>query len=260
MSSIINFLTIGSGIESNLYNTLIVFLAESNSGGVAFNSNALPSELGERNLNLWKNLTNDGFYNCNIGILATGGNNLLGHDTFSQNNGWHGWELELANEIDLGLFDYNTTFLVKAGQGGSKISQWGATSPYYTTMLTRIDGALSAISAINNKPTKIFFMYTHGINDAIALTDPTVWYNSVNAMFDRLKIRYSNAMHIYATNIMLTNANYIAINDKINLLATNRPDFTAIPTNNSFDYDGNHWGYTEMKRIAGVMLNYIKNY
>ena len=252
--AIINFLTINPLVE--MRNTLIIFAAESNSGGVAFNSNALPSEIGLRKLNLWKNIENDGFYKCNIGV-----NNLLGHSGLPPQaiTDWHGWELELSNQVDSGIFNENITWLVKCGQGGSTIAQWADGGSYYTTLKTRVDGALAAIADDNNYPIDVFVMYSQGINDAIAGTNSTTWYDSTIEFLDRLKTRY-NVLHFYMTNIMPYNSSYISINDKITQIGTDRIDATAIATNWSYDYNYNHWGYTEMKRMAGVMLNYIKTF
>jgi len=251
----LNFLTGWSNAPT--FNYLFLFIAESNSGGVAFNSNALPSEVGLRTLNLWKNIENDGFYKCNIGV-----NNLLGHSglPYPQTLGWHGWELELANQVDAGIFQVDNTFLVKAGQGGSLIANWAAGSSYYNTLVSRMDGAIADINSRNNLPIKIFVMYTQGINDGIASTNATTWYNATNDYMNRLKAKYADIQHFYVTNIMHKTASYIAIDNKINELGQSRQDVTIIPTNWSWDYNDNHWGYTEMKRMASVMLNYIKNY
>ena len=109
-------------------NILIVFAGDSNSGGNAWNSDAKAEELLEKpRLQIWRNQDNSGFE-----PYQTSRNSIIGHAGLSDkeyHGQRHGWDLNLANEVNAGLFGNRQLFLVKAGQGGSRVTNWTNDEP-----------------------------------------------------------------------------------------------------------------------------------
>lgn len=99
---------------------LIIIVGESNSGGYALNSELSSSELLARPAVQILNNNTLVFEDLQIGV-----NNLIGHSGLS-NGPTHGMESGLANSIESGLnWGVDQIHLVKTGQGGSQVSQWG---------------------------------------------------------------------------------------------------------------------------------------
>jgi hypothetical protein len=86
----------GSGSSSSRMVPLIIFNGESNSGGYADNSEALPSELAPRpSVQILDNIGLASFLDLDIGT-----NNNVDHLGLSNTS--HGWELGLANSVEAG--------------------------------------------------------------------------------------------------------------------------------------------------------------
>jgi len=233
-------------------NILIIMFGESNSGGIALNSDAIPTELGVRGkLQLWNNTTNSGFYSLEVPV-----NSLVGHSGLEYGIGTrHGWELQIANRVYEGSFsNTDTVYVVKAGQGGSIISQWADGGGYWNTWKTRVNGAIANIEA-KGKPLHIYVMFSLGINSSGV--DPSGWYTAMLELVNRTRTEIG-PVKFYMTYIPAVDMGRIAYNEKIKLLGANYNYIVPITTNDVgiFD-DGMHWNYTGMKVICNRMLSYI---
>jgi len=114
---------------------LVVITGESNAGGYALNSEATPEELAPRPA--VQILDNDALV---FRPLAIGTNNLLGHAGLRPTE-THGFELELANRAERWPADRQPVYLVKTGQGGSRIADWAPDGAYFRTFRTRVAAA-----------------------------------------------------------------------------------------------------------------------
>ena len=173
---------------------LIVFIGESNSGGYGKNSDASANELTSTTaVKIWDNDNNDGFDDLDIGT-----NNLRGHTgltgvddpdlpgstTIDQSR--HGWELQLSNTAEAGDWGVDTVYLVKCGQGGSKVSEWNAGGSYMTAATTRINGAIAAIKALGKTPI-VYVWMSIGINDDIAGTSMLAYKTGLAEWITRIR-------------------------------------------------------------------------
>ena len=162
-------------------NILIVLYGESNSGGIAPNSSATSQELAPRNIKILNNTT------LQFEPLDIGTNNLIGHiglESYASNS--HGMELEIANKYDEGFFNGKTVYIVKAGKGGTKTSEWGVGSTAYNNLITRVNAAKTLIGNCD-----VIFMLTIGINDALANTSPTTYKTELKDLVERTKSDFS---------------------------------------------------------------------
>lgn len=229
----------GGSVGSTPATRLIVFTGESNSGGIAPNASATGTELSSRSVvQIWNNTTG-GFENLDIGT-----NNLLGHTglTGSYDN-THSWELELANLAAAGTIP-NPTYLVKTGQGGSVLTDWGTGGSYYTTLKSRVDAAKAVLGSVN-----IIFFYTHGINDRIAGTATGTFKTRVQTHIANLKADYPGAKFVMVKN-MTDNGNDL-YNTVIQEIDDADADFSSVSSSGAgVQGDGNHWTYSGQKQIC----------
>ena len=221
---------------------LIVFTGESNSGGYALNSDATGGELGVRNsIQLWDNVGMTSFTPLNIGV-----NNLLGHTGFTllETTTRHGWELGLANIYDkLGM-----AYVVKTGQGGSVLTDWGTAGAYYTTMKARINGAKS----VQNFKSIVFF-YTHGVNDRIAGTSTGTFKTRVQTHIANIKADYPGAKFVMLKN--MTNNGNDVYNTVIQEIDDADSDLVSVACSTLVQGDGNHYTYAGQKENAQNLYN-----
>lgn len=137
---------------------LIIFGLESNSGSFAQNSDAFSSELLARAGIQILNNTTFLFEDLHIGV-----NNVIDHDGIP-NGTTHSWELQLSNRVIAGDLTA-PIYLVKAGQGGSKIADWGTSGTYYIKLMQRVNAAVTLIEQATGQAPDITMFYTQGIND-----------------------------------------------------------------------------------------------
>lgn len=224
---------------------LIVFTGESNAGGYALNSQALPAELEE--LPEVQILNNDTllFEDLHIGV-----NNKLGHT--GHEDSWyttHGWELQLANNVEAGVSFPNPCYLVKTAQGGSAIADWDPAYDYWTWFQDRVDAAISLVRDATGREPTLYIFYSQGINDGIAGTNINTWKTLTLAHFDKIRVKYG-FVPIVMTKFMNT---YSAINTAIDQLVLLRPDLYAVNTSDATLRDANHWDYAGMKLVSDRM-------
>jgi hypothetical protein len=243
----------------SLPHSLIVFSGESNSGGYALNSAALPSELGGRGgIQILNNKTLSAFENIHISSPMDSLNNTHVYHTGS--NPWgarHGWELGLANMVDSGTLP-RPTFIVKTGQGGSSIIEWNplAAGDFWNTFKSRVDSSISLLTAVNSgvPPPNIFLLYSQGINDHGNGVAVATWKANTKIHFANIRARYGT-VPIFITYLPAAYATY---NTAITEIASEIADCYPIQTSDLTPSDGMHWTYAGMKVIAARMMYTLK--
>lgn len=235
---------------------LIIISGESNSGGRALNSSASPSELAPRSsVQIFNNIT-FGFQNLDIGT-----NNLLGHSGLATDTE-HSWELEMANRVEAGSFGNNPMYLVKTGQGGTKIENWAVGNTAYNgvdcwqVFQSRVDSAISQLHGMSGLDVQPYLFYTQGINDAIAGTNLTTWKAATIAHFAKIRAKYGD-MPIVMTKLMTTYNSFNPIIDQITAEVT---ECYSVVTADATLRDVNHWDYAGQKLVAGRMMDTILAY
>jgi len=234
--------------EDTAFVPLIILSGESNAAGVGSNSFADPSELDpDPKVQIMQ--PDGSFAALDIGS----GNNLSGVGT-------HGAELQLQNLIPT-VFNNRTVYLVKAGVGGSSISQWAYGSGNYDTLVTRINNALNRLREMRKTPA-IVWWYSQGINDAVNGTDADEWEEETLQLFQNIRRAYGYVPVIMTQLIgdRVTYPDFDAIDAKIVDMAANKnyyiyriqtPQAPAgnLPTD-SIQSGGIHWEYTGLKALA----------
>lgn len=226
--------------------TLIVFSGESNSGGQALNKDATDIELAIRSRVQILNNLNFRFEGLDIGT-----NNNLDHCCYIDTHTQHGWELELANRLYGGTILKDTVYLVKAGQGGSTISQWDEGGIYYTKFKQRMDSAILKLTRQYGKNPEIVFFYTQGINDALAATNIDKWKSATLAHFEKIRTRYGN-IPIYVPYFMKGFTEY---NTALDQIASTVSGIKMVSSANAALEDAYHWNYAGMKMVAGSLID-----
>lgn len=236
---------------------LLLFVGESNSGGQVLNSNATPSELGPRkSVQILHN------YSLQFQDLHIGENNLIGHTGLEGKEAlFHGLELGIANKMDVGLFLQSPLYLVKCGQGGSKVICWKEGNVYngtycWDTLVKRVDTAISLIQLGTGKNPQIIVFYTQGINDAIAPTPTpvTTWKEETKDLIVRIRKRYGSSIPFVITKFE-TPIGPSIYNDYMDEIAGELPDIITVSTKGIEIQDEHHWSYNGMKTLSGIMIN-----
>ncbi|MFZ4397158.1 MAG: sialate O-acetylesterase [Kiritimatiellia bacterium] len=229
---------------------IFVFTGESNSGGIGRNAEATPAELAARPSVQIMNLTNGLF---TFEPLLLGQNNLRDHAGLEgYYAGCHGLELGLANAVEAGSFaGRKQVYLVKTGQGGSKIEQW--TPDHQSGYWKKFDQRLSA--ARRQVPTNAQWVvwFSLGINDAIANTPMTSWKQDTLAHLKRIKKELPGAP-IVMTQFQ-SMKRYSATDKALAEIAAEEPGiFVVDSTGAGMETDQNHWNYAGLKTVAQRMV------
>lgn len=222
---------------------LVIFNGESNSGGYADNSSALPTELLPRPaVQILDNIGLSSWQDLDIGT-----NNLVDHAGLS-NGPTHGWELGLANSVEAGEWWDSKVYLIKTGQGGSKISDWVVGGTYWTKFCQRVQAAKTMLQQAGLVPT-IYLWYSLGVNDAIAGTNETTWLADVKETHKRIRGQLGY-VPIIMTKFHPETVG-VNFNDSIDAYAASDPMVMAIECTGVTLKDQNHWDYGGMKTMAG---------
>jgi hypothetical protein len=223
---------------------LFVFNGESNSGGFAVNADLSGGELPARTAIKIRNNTSGDFENIDIGT-----NNLIGH-TGLTDNGTHGWEAGLANEVEAGVVSA-PVYLVKTGQGGSIITEWNVGGSYWNTMTARIDDAISDLTGLGKTPV-IVVWWTLGINDRIAGTNEATWRTNVETFIAAFREEYGSNVKFHVPLFMDNdNANF---NDTLLAIDAADSNFFTVSSDSAGLRDDNHWNAAGMKILANRLL------
>lgn len=232
---------------------LFVFVGESNSGGRADNADLTTGEKASRSgVQIWNPNTST-FQNLDIET-----NNLIGHSGLSD-NAYHGWENGLAHKVEDATLP-NPVYLVKCGQGGSQISEWDTTDSYYTTMVSRIDAAQSAITGMG-KTYRMIVWYSLGLNDLLLGNNEVTWKSNVQTFFSNFRAEYGSDIRIIMTEFMSGPNNQSSFNDSIVSIASADVYTKSIPTDGLYALeDDNHWSAAGMKDMAATLVSETLNF
>ncbi len=248
------YLVRGLGLKNKTYdfgsiNPLFIFTGESNSGGFGVNSDATAGELAvHTTINILNNTTLASFDNLQIGV-----NNLVGHAGLTD-NATHGWELEMANIADLGRIS-TPIALVKAGQGGTVITNWdvGNTSYLGTNCWQIFQDRVNAALSIHPTYTPIIF-YEQAVNDGIAGTDIDLWTTKTIAHFNKIRALsgFSNIKIIMQKipNTSGTVGYYAAYNAKMDIIASSLSNVYTINPQIADMRDPYHTSYKGNKYVC----------
>ena len=229
---------------------VFVFTGESNSGGIGRNAEATAAEQAVRSSVQIMNLTNGLF---TFEPLLLGQNNLRDHAGLeSYYASCHGLELGLANSVEAGAFTgQKQVYLVKTGQGGSKIEQWAP--EHKSGYWKKLDQRLAA--AKRQVPTNAQWVvwFSLGINDAIAGTSIAAWKPATLAHLKRLKKELPGAP-IVMTQFQ-SMKRYAATDKALAAIAAEEPGVFAVDsTGAGMEPDQNHWNYAGLKNVAQRMV------
>lgn len=219
---------------------LNVILMESNSGGEgAFVSSLTALEKAERPLvQHWHNTANE-FQNLHMGA-----NNLIDHFGLADNTRYC-VEATIADRMEAGTF-VTSCYTLKRGQGGSTIAQWAPAGTYYNKFVNSMNAAISAIHDVEGVFPTIHCFWTHGINDMIIGTDPTVYKTAVLAFMDDMRIRYGN-IKFHMTKLMPL---YDAWNTPIVEIASSRTGIYLLDGTSEPLYNSEHWNETGIYNLG----------
>ena len=242
-------------------NTLFYIEGESNSGGLASISLADPADVGTQpsvkilNLNTLASLDT-------LQIGGTGSNNLLDHAGAQSYYGLSfGFELEIARRAKTVPFYNGLVYVVKCGQGGSVISEWGTGGAYDTKSLNRTN----AIKALLPNSYKTIILYSLGINDAEAGNNVATWKTAVKNRHAVLRTRWGSQTPIIMTQfqgmgptVTAYNSFTIAIAE---ICAETQYTFYAGAYGATLNTDKLHWNgaNTGMKYVTGKLLDIAEN-
>lgn len=243
----------GKGQVCYLKKGLIIIAGESNSGGTAVNASLTAYELAPRTSTKILNNTTLTFHDLDIGT-----NNMIGHQPFADNI-YHSLENGLANCAD--SLVGQPLYILKTGMGGTKINNWndslslyGGANAWQQTK-PRVDSAVKLMTTINGGiAPPLYLVWTIGINDAVALTDTTVWKDAVKTFFIKFRARYGNVPIFMLYIPPLVSAAY---NRKILEIASEVSWFYPIRTDDAPLQDLYHWNYIGMKIIATRIIHII---
>ena len=229
---------------------VFVFTGESNSGGIGRNAEATPAEQAARPSVQIMNLTNGLF---TFEPLLLGKNNLRDHAGLEgYYAGCHGLELGLANAVEAGSFaGRKQVYLIKTGQGGSKIEQWAP--DHQSGYWKKFDQRLAA--ARRQVPTNAQWVvwFSLGINDAIANTPMTSWKQDTLAHLKRFKKELPGAP-IVMTQFQ-SMKRYAATDKALAEIAAEEPGvFVVDSTGAGMEPDQNHWNYAGLKLVTQRMI------
>jgi hypothetical protein len=233
----------------------IVFAGESNSGGIALNSEATVAELAARPAVQIMNLYSGTFV---FEPLDIGFNNIVDHQGISTNPLYvptpphgilvHGMELGLANAVEAGMFPGDAqVYLIKTGQGGSRIAQWEVGGVYWTKFLERVRAAKLALPGT----TRWVVWYSQGINDVYASVPIAEWKTATIAHIAKLKAELPRCQIIFTEfQSMPANSGYPAVNAAIQEIVAADPDLASVSSVGAGTDGANHWSYAGYKDVV----------
>lgn len=228
---------------------MLVMSGESNSGSQAVNDPATAAELSERTRAKILNNNTLLFENLHVGV-----NNLIGHSGIS--GAKHSWELGFGNMAEAGQFQRNPIYIVKTGQGGTRITDWAVGATYSGTncwqvFQDRVDSAITNLSITAS--AKFALLYTQGLNDWLtpASWNADTWKTATIAHFAKIRAKYGN-VPIVMTKFM---SYYSVLNQCVIDVAASVSNCYTVETSDLSLIDTNHWDYAAQKVIAQRMVD-----
>lgn len=232
---------------------LFIQVFESNSGGIAPNSSATSPELAVRNIKIL-NPTSLSFEPLHIGV-----NNIIGHsglEAFATTT--HSWELQIANRYDEGAFGGRTVYIVKAGQGGTRVEHWADGATYSgiqprALLSTRVNAAIAEITAIHGIAPEKVWLATLGINDGIAGTVAATWKTAMKNLIDDIRAEFGTE-DMYIMSFEFRTTSYYET--QIAEIASEMSRVYRISTTGLGNIgDGNHLDYLGQKAWANAAID-----
>lgn len=232
-----------------------VFAGESNSGGIALNSAATEAELAPRPAVQIMNLYSGTFA---FEPLDIGFNNIVDHAGLSDQPAYvpippntiliHGMELGLANAVEAGAFEgQSSVYLIKTGQGGSRISQWAEGGGFWSKFLERTNAA----KAVLPTNTRWVVWYSQGINDAIAGVLPEAWKAETTAHFQKIKAQLPGCRIVLTEfQSMPGGGGFPVYNAAIRELVAADPSLASVATDNAGNDGAYHWSYAGYRDVV----------
>lgn len=236
---------------------MLVMFGESNSGGQVQTSELTADEKTSNpavqllNVDPASPTKLQEFYDLHIGV-----NNNMDHTNLTPliNVGWH---TQIGNRMKAGTFVDAPVYLVEGGHGGSQTSQWNEASTYYQKLIARIDAAKSLVQTATGESPDIYFLYTHGINDAINGGTAATFKTNAKDLISRLRVLYGNVPVLMPELMPAFHASEAAFNTAIIEMAIELGDMDVIDTSGATTQDAYHWSYQGMGLIADRMMNRI---
>lgn len=237
-----------SGTISSVPQPLVfVITGESNSGGIGKNADASAKELEPRACVQIMNLAAGNFRFENLRI---GHNNLRDHHRLEKfYDSHHGLELGLANQIEAGVFPgHERVYLIKTGQGGSRIAQWAESSPsgFWKKFRERTEAAKQQLS---DQPQWVVW-FSLGINDAIDRAPIKLWKSRVCSHLARIRQQLPGAVIVMT---QFQSMGYPEINQALAEIAQEEDDIITVDSTGASLRDKNHWNYSGLKTVAERM-------
>jgi hypothetical protein len=245
---------------------IIIPTGESNSGGLAYNSSATVEEkLSQSRLKILNNNT------LLFENLLIGTNNITDHEDATDGYGltlsptWassrHGWEVPLSTAIRRNEFGQIPVYLVKTGQGGSKVAEWESLSG--ARRMAKFIARVNAMKNIIGNQFDVVVWMSIGINDAInnGLSYRTTYNAKMAIYLANIRAQFpGRRCSILMTGLTQAWPEYT---EEVKRVAFNNPNCTFIPSLGASESstdggDGNHWGYSGVQTIANRLIRKTK--
>ena len=159
----------------------------------------------------------------------------------------HGMELGLANAVEGRAFDASSVYLIKTGQGGSRIAEWGVDGVYWTKFLERTNAAKAKLPT----NTRWVVWYSQGINDAIANVPIATWKAATVDHLQKIKAQLPGCRIVLTEfQSMPANGGYPAVNAAIEEIVRADPTLAAVPSAGVGTDGANHWSYAGFRNTV----------
>ena len=243
---------------ATLTGDIVLIFGESNAGGIAANSDGTSAEVDvSRTLQILNNFT---YVFEGLKLSDPNSNSIINHRALETHVGSkHGLDLQIANSVDSGYID--SIWLVKAGQGGTRIRHWDNRDTLYGTpsvqardsMTKRMDIATAEFDSLR----EIHAVLWLGINDAIEQKNALEFYNRVRNLIDSVKVEYPKINNTYLIGITRNDVYYERIDDTLQALGRNYDDLHFIDAPDVTFIDAFHYNYDQMKIIGRRLIDSI---
>lgn len=240
------------------YDTLLIVMAgESNSRGLANNTEAASGDLGTRaEIKIYYPPASA----LQDMVIKTGTFGYESNNHFEEAGVKHGMELGLANAVRDNDLDYPEIYLSKAGKGGSRISEWNVGGAYYTNMKDQLNYIKAQLDAAG-KTYKLIIWYSQGINDLTNGLSSSSWRTSTEALFSNIRSDFGATTPIIMTKFM---TGYTGYNTTIDAIDAADPYTIAVdPTGaavNDPSTDPVHWSAAGFLTLVPRMVTATKTY
>jgi len=235
---------------------LFIFNGESNSGGAAYDSLSNSADLlPQPQVQILNNST------FSFETLDIGTNNTIDH--YNMPAGRHGWELNLSKMVAAETNYYgDTVYLVKTGQGLSRIDEWAVTTSdttngYIGKFKKRLD---TAQYKLKNRSLKKVIFLSIGLNDII-YGGPTA-----TSLFKSRVIQHIATMRAITganTPVIMTKffAPYTNYDSVIDSIANNSglTNVYSVSGSSAPLMDNAHWNDAGLKIVSDRMLAIVKS-